>query len=234
MKLRRIQSGHAAGSVGFTLIELLVVVAIIAILAAMLLPALARTKRKAQATDCLSNLKQTGIATEMYVEDNNQSLPGPAWSGARASYDKNSSDEFIWYVATLLGSPAPSAKTVLVRAFICPGYWSQAPGLTSDPSSLFGRKIYLLNDDLDPNPLNRVRPFGYPAYAGSPAVPPMKMTAMDNYVPHSDVFAVTDVDQAVPSLNPTVSWWSDLPNKPVHGPVRNKIFFDWHAQAVRW
>jgi len=42
------------------------------------------------------------------------------------------------------------------------------------------------------------------------------------------------VDQAIPSLNPSVSWWSDLPNKPVHGAVRNQLFFDWHVQAVKW
>lgn len=56
---------------GFTLIELLVVIAIIAILAAMLLPALAAAKAKAQQAYCLNNLKQTGYAFTMYRGDNN-------------------------------------------------------------------------------------------------------------------------------------------------------------------
>ena len=74
----------------FTLIELLVVIAIIAILAALLLPALAQARAKAKSIQCLSGLRQMGIAAHVYVDDNADFYPVAQY------YDDDAGNLYCW------------------------------------------------------------------------------------------------------------------------------------------
>jgi prepilin-type N-terminal cleavage/methylation domain-containing protein len=135
---------------GFTLVELLVVVAIIAILIAVLLPALANARNKAYVVTCESNLKQIGIASIAYAEDNRNYLPPPPGFGYTPIL--SGIEDFAeagFYDATQIGNyypqPAggitPPGNTVdpganIMRLNIAGylGKWSYSSGAAGQPS----------------------------------------------------------------------------------------------------
>lgn len=78
---RSFRQDHSRSVSAFSLIELLVVIAVIAIMAALLLPALSNTKEHARSTGCRNNMKQLALAFLMYAEDNEDTLPWPSAAG---------------------------------------------------------------------------------------------------------------------------------------------------------
>ena len=103
---------------GFTLIELLVCIAIIAILAAMLLPALARAKQSAKRSACLSNLHQIGVGTTMYLGEFNDRMPWVPDEHLQLTPPVNSSGKRY----NSMGSFMPGLHPYLgeVRVWLCP------------------------------------------------------------------------------------------------------------------
>ena len=107
---------------GFTLIELLVVIGIIAILAAMLLPSLAKSKSQADSAYCKNNLHELGIALHMYADENNYVYP---YYGITVVSPGGAASPFRWEMALL--PYYPIHNWVTNRACQCPAYTGPIP-----------------------------------------------------------------------------------------------------------
>jgi prepilin-type processing-associated H-X9-DG protein len=193
----------------------------------MLLPALAKAKKKASQTGCMSNFRQVNVALIMWTDDNSGWLPPGSGStsglydGQQIGYNNTTPTRLSYFLPSYMGFPDPGANWYIPKSMFCPGY---AQGMRTASAPTNDVMYFLSNENVDNS---SVKLTFYPFGLSLPSpTPPHKLSDVQAQAPLTSVWYLADVDDVA---YPASRWPNPSAPKPVHGSVRNYLYFDGHA-----
>ena len=213
---------------GFTLIELLVVIAIIAVLMAVLLPALGRARKQGKSVVCRNNLKQVGYAAALYAQDFDQKIP----RGHRGSELIGVEPWFILFMPYLSDKPIDDDYRN-VKMFRCPSYpdREQTLGYVINAWREPGAVLFEQNSWVYPTSLTEVRRPGAKIYLADNAFGPWRAiitSATDPGLGRNDVFRPNQLPYVNLDLDSNTNGTRRVA-KQRHQQGCNVLYLDWHA-----